>query len=148
MQFETCYLLLCVLPFLCVTKLCSLSNHFAHSTQYHCPSPGRSSATFVLLCCCKCLGERRSAEIWSRSLNTSILVFKVYEVQCRGRGWEMEWSVYKMEIPRPSPGLGPRRLLWNTHDDGGIQFFRISARLSSDRFRFGLFYLGKARKCD
>jgi hypothetical protein len=35
------------LPFLWANKLCSPSNHFAHSMQYHSPNPGRSSAALV-----------------------------------------------------------------------------------------------------
>lgn len=66
---RSCFtLLLCGFPFLWTTRFTSLSNHLAHSVQYHLPKSGKSSDAFVALYWAKCFGERRSALIWSRSL--------------------------------------------------------------------------------
>lgn len=56
-------------PFRCANRLCSPSNHFAHSMQYHSPRPGKSSAALVDLYRSRCLPEARSALTWSRSLS-------------------------------------------------------------------------------
>lgn len=78
------YLRLWFLPRWCDVKFASPSNHFAHSLQYHCPNPGRSSTALVFLYWSRWASELKSAWIWSRSRVYRLVFFLDFEPRIAG----------------------------------------------------------------